>query len=83
MVRSWVERLGEHVGQEVELRGWLYNKRSSGKLLFLQVRDGTGIVQAVLFRPELPEIFERAERLGQESSIIVRGVVKADPRAPG
>lgn len=83
VVRSWVERLGEHVGQEVELRGWLYNKRSSGKLLFLQVRDGTGIVQAVLFRPELPEIFERAERLGQESSIIVRGVVKADPRAPG
>lgn len=82
-VRTWVEKLGDHVGQEVELRGWLYNKRSSGKLLFLQVRDGTGIVQAVVFRPDAPEVFEEADRLGQESSLIVRGVVKADPRAPG
>lgn len=83
VVRSWVEGLGEHVGQEVELRGWLYNKRSSGKLLFLQIRDGTGIVQAVLFRPDAPELFEKADRLGQESSLVVRGRVKADPRAPG
>lgn len=82
-VRTWVEKLGDHVGQEVELRGWLYNKRSSGKLLFLQVRDGTGIVQAVVFRPDTPEVFEEADRLGQESSLIIRGVVRADSRAPG
>ena len=83
VVRSLVAELGSHVGQEVELRGWLYNKRSSGKLLFLQIRDGSGIVQAVVFQPDAPELFDVADHLGQESSLIVRGVVKADPRAPG
>jgi asparaginyl-tRNA synthetase len=67
----------------VEIRGWLYSKRSSGKLHFLQVRDGSGIIQAVVFKGDVsPELFERADHLGQESSIIVRGNVRADQRSP-
>ncbi|BAS25870.1 asparagine--tRNA ligase [Limnochorda pilosa] len=83
VVRTRVEDLGSHVGQQVELRGWLYNKRSSGKLLFLQIRDGSGIVQGVVYRPDAPGLFALGDRLGQESSLVVRGAVKADPRAPG
>jgi asparaginyl-tRNA synthetase len=79
-----VEELGQHVDQEVGLHGWLYNKRSSGKVRFLEVRDGTGIVQAVMVKSELPaEVFDRYEVLTQESSIIVHGRVRADARAPG
>jgi len=79
-----VEELGQHVDQEVGLHGWLYNKRSSGKIRFLEVRDGTGIVQAVMVKSELPAaVFDRYEVLTQESSIIVHGRVRADARAPG
>lgn len=79
-----VEELGQHVDQEVGLHGWLYNKRSSGKIRFLEVRDGTGIVQAVMVKSELPAaVFDRYEVLTQESSIIVHGRVRADLRAPG
>jgi asparaginyl-tRNA synthetase len=75
------ESLPGLVGQKVEVRGWLYNRRSSGKLHFLEVRDGTSIVQAVAFAPELPaELFEKLGALPQESSLIVRGTVKAAPR---
>jgi asparaginyl-tRNA synthetase len=70
------------VGEEVEIRGWLYAKSSKGKLHFLQVRDGTGIIQAVVFKGEVsPEVFETAERLTQESSLLVRGVVREDKRS--
>ncbi len=73
-----------HVGEEVELRGWLQHRRSSGRILFLLVRDGTGQVQAVMSRQEVPEdVFAAAARLPQESSVIVTGVVRADHRAPG
>ena len=79
-----VEELGQHVDQEVGLHGWLYNKRSSGKIRFHEVRDGTGIVQAVMGKSELPAaVFDRYEVLTQESSIIVFGRVRADLRAPG
>ncbi|MBE3576444.1 MAG: asparagine--tRNA ligase [Limnochordales bacterium] len=79
-----VEELGKHVDRVVELRGWLYNKRSSGKIRFLEVRDGTGIAQAVMVKNELPaEVFDRYDLLTQESSLIVRGRVRADSRAPG
>lgn len=79
-----VEELREHVGRAVEVRGWLYNRRSSGRIQFLLVRDGTGIVQAVLSRAEVPEeTFALAGRVPQESSIVVAGEVRADPRAPG
>jgi len=70
-------------GQEVELRGWLYNKRSSGKLHFLQVRDGSGIIQAVVFKGDVaPEVFEQADHLQQETSLKVRGTIRADARSP-
>ncbi|MEW6747361.1 MAG: asparagine--tRNA ligase [Planctomycetota bacterium] len=79
-----VARLKEHVAKEVVVKGWLYNRRSSGKLHFLQVRDGTGIVQIVAFEPELPaELFQALGRLPQESSLIARGLVRLDPRSPG
>ncbi|MCX7805970.1 MAG: asparagine--tRNA ligase [Planctomycetota bacterium] len=79
-----IRRLGEHVGRNVRLRGWLYNKRSKGKLHFLQVRDGTGICQAVVFRDDVvPETFAEADRITQESSLELEGAVRADARAPG
>jgi asparaginyl-tRNA synthetase len=72
------------VDEEVELRGWLQHRRSSGKILFLLVRDGTGAVQAVMSRQEVSEeVFAAADRLPQESSVVVTGLVQADPRAPG
>jgi asparaginyl-tRNA synthetase len=79
-----VERLGDHVGKSVTLRGWLYHKSSKGKLHFAQLRDGTGIAQCVLFKGSVPEaLFEAVGKAGQESSIILTGDVKAEPRAPG
>jgi len=79
-----IENIAQHVGQEVTLQGWLYDKTAKGKLSFLQVRDGAGIVQAVVFAKDVaPELFDLSKRLGQESSIEVTGVVRADPRAPG
>ncbi len=71
-------------GQQVTLRGWLYNLRESGKLLFPQFRDGTGIMQAVVSKADVsPEVWERAATLTQESSVIAHGTVRADKRAPG
>jgi asparaginyl-tRNA synthetase len=79
-----IAQLGLHEEKMVTIQGWLYNKRSSGKIHFLQVRDGTGIVQVVGVKSELPEqLFEQAGRLTQESSIIVTGSVRKDARAPG
>mgnify|MGYP000604456601 CR=1 FL=1 len=79
-----VENALRHAGQDVEVRGWLYPKRSSGKIHFLLIRDGTGILQAVLAREEAsPAVFEAAGELTQESSIIVRGRLREDRRAPG
>ena len=79
-----IEDIARYVGAEVTLQGWLYDKTGKGKLQFLQVRDGTGIVQAVMFKPNLSEeAFEAAKRLTQESAVIVTGRVKADERAPG
>ena len=76
--------IGKHEGQTVTLRGWLYNLRESGKLLFPIFRDGTGTIQGVLPRNAVPaEIFEAVKGLTQESSVIVEGKVRADKRAPG
>ena len=83
MERVEVRDISSFDGREVELRGWLYNKRSSGRLHFLQVRDGTGLIQCVLFKGDVGvEVFERAGNLPQESAIIVRGVVRQDERSP-
>ncbi len=79
-----VSEVGAHDGAVVTLRGWLAGRRSSGKLLFLQVRDGTGTIQCTLFRPSVPPaVFEEAGHLPQESSLMVTGRVQADDRAPG
>jgi asparaginyl-tRNA synthetase len=79
-----IEKIAAHVGEEVTLRGWLYNRTDKGRLQFLQVRDGTGIMQCVVFQKEVsPETFDAARRLPQESSLIVTGRVRADARAPG
>jgi asparaginyl-tRNA synthetase len=78
-----VERISDFAGQTVTLRGWLAGRRSSGKLHFLQVRDGTGTIQCVVARGEVPpEAFAAADHLPQESALEVSGVVRADPRAP-
>ena len=79
-----IQDIAGHVGQEVTIKGWLYAKTGKGKLQFLQVRDGTGILQCVVFRKEVAlEVFEAARDLTQESSLIVTGMVRADDRAPG
>ena len=79
----YVADLDKHEGQEVQLKGWLYAKRSSGKLQFLQIRDGTATVQGVLFKGDVPEeLFSAVDKLPQEASILVRGTVKKEPRSP-
>jgi len=77
-----IDQALQHVGEEVTLRGWLYNKRSSGKILFLQIRDGTGMVQGVITEPDAPSLFATADRIPRESSLIVTGIIREDPRAP-
>ena len=80
----YIEDIAKYVGEEVELRGWVYNKRSSGRVRFLLVRDGTGILQCTIFSPEKEHpLFDKFEELTQESSLIIRGKVKEDKRAPG
>ena len=81
MKQTYVNQLKDHIGEEVTLKGWLYNTRSSGKLVFLQFRDGTGIVQCVVFKGNDEAVFEKAKSLGQESSLIVHGTVKTDDRS--
>src|SRR4029077_16151178 len=78
-----IEQAGKFDGQEVTLKGWLYNLRESGKLLFPIFRDGTGIIQGVCALKENPEAFESLKGLTQESSVIVTGKIRAEKRAPG
>src|ERR1044072_7509897 len=81
---TYINQLSNHVGAEVVLKGWLYNMRSSGKILFPQLRDGTGVVQCVVLKNAIsPELFEELKTLGQESALSIRGTVRADARAPG
>ena len=78
-----IEHAAEHVGRLVTIRGWLYNMRESGKLLFPIFRDGTGVMQGVLSLKEQPDAFAALKGLPQESSVIVIGKIQAEPRAPG
>jgi len=79
-----VSHLADHVGQTVTLLGWLYNKRSSGKLHFLEVRDGSGICQCVVFKGNVsPELFAQADHLAQETSLAVTGTVKEHGKIKG
>jgi asparaginyl-tRNA synthetase len=83
-MRTYISDLSKVVGQTVELRGWVYNTRSSGKVKFLLLRDGTGYCQCIYFKAECePESFENFEQLTQESTVKVTGIVKAEPRSPG
>ena len=77
-----IKDLAGHAAHEASLRGWLYGKRSGGKVVFLQVRDGTGICQCVV-EAAASQAFETAAALGQESSLSVTGMIRQDPRAPG
>jgi len=84
MAHVRIEDLGSHVDQEVELRGWLYNSRGSKKIQFLEVRDGSGIVQAIVaLRDVDEETFETAKRLTQETSLAITGTVSEHPKRPG
>jgi len=82
--QTLISELSAHVGDEVTLKGWLYNMRSSGKLLFPQLRDGSGIAQCVVARNSVaPEVWDALKPLGQESALVVTGRVREDARAPG
>lgn len=84
MQHKFIADLKNFVGQDVILKGWVNSKRSSGKIKFLQLRDGTGICQCVFFTGECdPESFDKFEGLNQEATVEVRGKVKAEPRSPG
>src|SRR5882724_1599517 len=81
---STIAEIGKHEGQPVTIRGWLYNLRESGKLLFPQFRDGSGVIQGVVPKNAVPpEVFDVIKGLTQESSVIVEGKVRAEKRAPG
>src|SRR5262245_19297606 len=84
MNHVYIEDIAKHEGQPVTIRGWLANRRSSGKIHFLQVRDGSGFIQAVMSKAAVgDDTFARADHLTQESAIAVHGTVRADSRAPG
>jgi asparaginyl-tRNA synthetase len=83
-MHAYIEDIAQYDGQLVTLKGWLHNRRSSGKIHFLTVRDGTGFIQVVMTRQAVgDEAFARADHLGQETSLIVHGAVRQDSRAPG
>src|SRR4051794_11009151 len=79
-----IAELDQHVGQTVTIRGWVTHVRSSGKVAFAVVRDGTGIMQGVFVKTQMPaEVWERFKELTLETSIFMTGEVRAEPRAPG
>ena len=79
-----IDRIAAWDGKAVTIRGWLYNLRESGKLLFPIFRDGTGLLQGVIFQKTVPpEVFAAGKTLTQESSVIVTGNIRAEKRAPG
>jgi asparaginyl-tRNA synthetase len=84
MKQTYISEVSKHVGQEITIKGWLYNKRSSGKLGFLEVRDGSGVIQSVVSKKDVGEqCWNDCERVTQESSIIVLGVPREHPKHPG
>jgi len=79
----YIEHVGTHAGEEVTIKGWLHTRRSSGKIHFLILRDGTGFIQGVMSKAAVgDEAFKRADHLSQETSLVVHGTVRADARAP-
>ena len=83
MAHVYIEDIGRHEGEEVTIKGWLHNRRSSGKIHFLILRDGTGFIQGVMSKAAVgDDLFTRADHLSQETSVIVTGTARADKRAP-
>jgi asparaginyl-tRNA synthetase len=83
MAHVYIEDIGKHEGEEVSIKGWMHNRRSSGKIHFLIVRDGTGFIQGVMSKAAVGEdLFKTADHLSQETSLIVTGTARADKRAP-
>ena len=83
-INKLIKEVGKFAGQEVTVKGWLYNKRSSGKIKFLILRDGTGYLQCIFFKGSVSEeIFEIADKIGQESALEITGKVRSEGRAPG
>jgi asparaginyl-tRNA synthetase len=83
MAHVYIEDIGKHEGEEVTIKGWLHNRRSSGKIHFLTVRDGSGFIQAVMSKAAVgEELFKAADHLSQETSLMVTGTARADKRAP-
>ncbi len=79
----YLEDVSDHVGENVEIRGWMFNKRSSGKIYFLQLRDGTGFIQAIVEKSSVDEeVFKTANSLRIESSVVVGGMIREDKRSP-
>src|SRR5580765_169602 len=79
----YIEDIGKHVGEEITIKGWLHNRRSSGKIHFLTLRDGSGFIQAVMSKAAVgEERFKAADHLSQETSVMVTGAARADTRAP-
>lgn len=79
-----IENIANYVGQQVTIQGWLYNSTHKGKLIFLRLRDGSGMTQGVVFRPDVgDDLFEMLKQIGQESSLMVTGTVRENERAPG
>lgn len=84
MTQTYISDISKHLGEEVTIKGWLYNKRSSGKLGFLEVRDGSGIIQGVVSKKDVTdEAWDSTERATQESSIIITGTPREHPKKPG
>ena len=84
MNQTYINKIGLHVGASVTIKGWLHNRRSSGKIHFLVIRDGTGFLQVVMGKKDVDDAtFAKADHLSQESAIIVTGTVRADERAAG
>ena len=83
MSQVYIENIGEHEGEVVTLKGWLHNRRSSGRIHFLTIRDGSGFIQAVMSKAAVgDELFKATDHLSQETSLIVTGTARADQRAP-
>ena len=82
-MKTTINQVYKHVGEEVTIGAWIANKRSSGKIAFLQLRDGTGFIQGVVVKAEVDEeTFQTAKSVTQETSLYVKGVVKEDERSP-
>lgn len=80
----YIEEVSKYEDKEVTIKGWLYNKRSSGKIHFILVRDGTGVIQSIIAKDEVAgDVFDQTGKISQESSVILKGIVRKDERAPG